>query len=202
MGLFTSSETSYTLFSALLMRSCPELVLPEQPLVAISLRFSLLLAEGKYPVPWKKFSTIIEAMEEEIRNNASSELRKLEHQQVFSDMPGTIRSVGMHEGFPSIDLQHESIQALYTIDPADKNFEMSDWPKPPKQLKDHFDSPLDDSPLFEMMDDSNSKDLFNTLTNDSYTEVIEEDGLASFITSLIDDKFPEEISRSLMNAFI
>ncbi|MGB4405564.1 MAG: hypothetical protein WBI82_01730, partial [Sphaerochaeta sp.] len=43
---------------------------------------------------------------------------------------------------------------------------------------------------------------FNILTNGSYANLIEQDGLASFITSLFADAYPEEVSMFLMNAFL
>jgi len=202
MGLFTSSETSYTLFSALLMRSYPELVLPKQPLVAISPRFSLLLAEGNFPLPWNQFTALIDAMDDATRQKISGLNSPPEDEQGFVDMLSSNKAVEIQDGFSSMDAQPEENIAVYTVEPEDKIFELFDWPKPPKQIQDLFDAPLDDSTVFEVMDDSNSRELFNTLTNDSYAEVIEEDGLALFITSLFEDKFPEEIRMPLMHAFI
>ena len=202
MGIFTSTETSYLLFSSLLNRSYPELALPQEPAVSISMGLSLLLAKGDYPLPWKRFSAIIEAMEEEISGNSSGGKRPLEPEQGLMELLGNNRSVEIQDVLSQIESSHDKVVAVYTVDPEDEIFELFDWPKPPKQIQDLSDSPLDDSAVFEVMDDSNSRALFNTLTNGSYAQAIEDEGLAVFITSLFDDKFPEEISRSLMNAFI
>ena len=202
MGLLTSTDTSYLLFSALLNRSYPELALPQKPAVCISLGLSVLLSEGDYPLPWEKFSAIIDSLEEYTSTKASMQNTPPEHEQESLDMVSNTKSVEIQEVLSRIESSHEEIIAVYTVEQADKDFEMFDWPKPPKQLQDLFDSPLNDSAVFEVRDDSNSRDLFNTLTNGSYAKVIEEDGLASFITSLFDDKFSGEVGMFLMNAFI
>lgn len=204
MGLFTSTDTSYTLFAALLNRSYPELALPEKPAVSISLGLSLLLEDGDYPLPWKKYTALLDAMDGYTSNTTATLTQKVkpEFEQGFMEMLTSDKSVDMQDVLSGMDASHEEIVAVYTVEPADKVFEMFDWPQPPKQLQDLFDSPLDDSVVFEVMDTSTSRDLFNTLTNQLYAEVIEEEGLASFITSLFDDKFPEKVSMPLMNAFI
>ena len=204
MGLFTSTDTSYTLFAALLNRSYPELALPEKPAVSISLGLSLLLEDGDYPLPWKKYTALLDAMDGYTSNTTTTLTQKVkpEFEQGFMERLTSDKSVDIQDVLSGMDASHEEIVVVYTVEPADKEFEMFDWPQPPKQLQDLFDSPLDDSVVFEVMDTSTSRDLFNTLTNQLYAEVIEEEGLASFITSLFDEKFPEEVSMPLMNAFI
>ncbi|MDY0289193.1 MAG: hypothetical protein RBR15_10250 [Sphaerochaeta sp.] len=202
MGIFTSTDTSYLLFSRLLNRSYPELALPQEPAVSISLGLSMLLADGDYPLPWKKFIPVIDAMDEYMDANTVIQKMQPEYEDDFMELLGSNRSVEIQDALSLMESSPEEVVAVYTVDPEDEIFELFDWPKPPKQIQDLFDSPLDDSALFEVMDDSNSRALFNTLTNGSYAQAIEDEGLAVFITSLFDDKFPEEISRSLMNAFI
>lgn len=202
MGLFTSTDTSYLLFSSLLTRSYPELALPDKPSVSISLGLSRLISEGNYPLPWERFRAIIDAMDAYTNANIARGKMKPEHEQGFQERLSSTRSVDRQNVLAGMDSSHEEIIAVYTVEAEDTIFEMFDWPQPPKQLQDLFDSPLNDSPVFEVMDDSNSRALFNTLTNGSYAPLIEQFGLASFVTSLFDEKFPEEISMFLMNSFI
>ncbi len=201
MALFTSTDTSYTLFSALLNRRYPELALPEKPAVSISLGLGLLLEEGDYPLPWKKFSAIMGIMDEYTSNTTATLKQQMKpaYDLELLEKLSCKKSVDIQDIIVRMD---EEVVAVYAVEPEDKVFEMFDWPQPPKQLQDLFDSPLADSVVFEVMDDSNSRALFNTLTNGSYAEVIEEDGLASFVTSLFEDKFSGEVSMFLMNAFI
>ena len=202
MALFTSTDTSYALFALLLNRSYPELDLPEKPSVSISLGLSLLLSEGTYPLPWNKFKGLLDAQDEYDDNPIPVPELTPERLQELLDLSGDDNHIDIRDVLSRPTAQKQAYQDTYQVDPNDKGFEMFDWPVPPQGIQDLFDSTLNDSVVFEVMEDKRSLDLFNTLTNGSYANLIEQDGLASFITSLFADAYPEKVSMFLMNAFL
>ncbi|HKM05586.1 MAG TPA: hypothetical protein VJ869_01240 [Sphaerochaeta sp.] len=202
MALFTSTDASYTLFAALLMRSIPELTLPKKPSVSISLVLAMLLAEGNYPLPWKKFKQILDVQSDhDGRRGFVPELPPGKQQELWA-LIGEDQKIDIRNILPSTQAEDSTYRAEYQVDPADKGYELFGWPKPPKQIQSLFTSPLNDSAVFEVVEDNASLEMFNTLTNSSYAKEIGNEGLASFITALFVDYFPSSINLELMNSFI
>jgi hypothetical protein len=59
MGLSTTSDVSYELFSAMLQKAYPELVLPQQPEVSIPYSLMFHIDDLGLPVPWKNFQNLM-----------------------------------------------------------------------------------------------------------------------------------------------
>ncbi|HKM05493.1 MAG TPA: hypothetical protein VJ869_00765 [Sphaerochaeta sp.] len=202
MALFTSTDASYTLFAALLMRSIPELTLPKKPSVSISFSLYRLLTKGNYPLPWKKFKPILVSQGDSEGKEVSMPKMTPERMQELMALIGEDQKIDIRTILPSIETEDSTYLSEYQVNPADKGYELFGWPKPPKQIQSLFISPLNDSEVFEVVEDSASLEMFNTLTNGSYAKEIGDEGLASFITTLFVDNFPRSINLELMNSFI
>jgi len=191
------------LFAALLNRTYPELELPKKSAVTISMALNSLFKDGNYPLlPWKKFSSILELQQDSKDADIFTPEASYDWDQEFlnmrySDKPFDIRNLSLKE-----EVGDSTLISVYRIDSEDKPFELFGWPKPPKEIQNLFDKPLNDSTVFEVRENSTSIEKFNALTNGSYAKEIGEGGLAAFITALFVDYFPEELGLKLMNSFI
>lgn len=64
MGLATNSEVAYPFYAAILNRAYPELKLPSEPSVFVTVPLRELAVKTELPFPWKKFRAILEYKEE------------------------------------------------------------------------------------------------------------------------------------------
>ncbi len=214
MGLQTNTEASYALFAALLERSYPELVLPEQPTVAISMSLFMLLEELGLPVPWAKFNDLQNLTTEADEENESLEKPNLLLQH-YMEAKNKGKSFDLEafckkEGIPiedataiikAVEKQYKQMAPPFNVAPEDEVFELSGWPVPPPATLRLFSSDLCDSDLFELQDDRETRHQFQALTGGEYTDEIEEEGLCEYVENMFFDYFDYDLSYFLMNSF-
>ena len=202
MALTTRSDASYTLFAALLNRTYPQLELPNKPAISISMGLNSLLNDRDFPLlPWNKFSSLLEPQQlsddtELFKPTIFDDWNQELLDRQYSNKPFDIRNLSLSE-----EPSGSTRISVSRVDEKDQPFELSGWPKPPREIEALFNKPLDDSPTFDVSEGDASTTLFNALTNGSYAKEIGKEGLAAFITALFVDYFPKDISLYLMNAF-
>ena len=217
MGIGTNTAVAYALFASLLNKAYPNLNLSDEPTVAISMSLYSLLERMDLELPWSKFKKIREYKEEsEGSKEADRAVAKvntfLKHYMATQnsgksfDLEAIAKQTGM-------DLEHaqkviEAVESTYAknattfnVAPEDKAFEMGGWPVPPPSLRRFFADELYNSKVFTLHDGPSHRHQFEILTNGSFTDKIEEDGLLGFVEDMFLDNLDYNLSFTLINSF-
>ncbi len=198
MAINTTALASYTIIASLLRRSYPELVLPDQPEVAISMGLFMLLSRMDVDLPWSTFKTFTDP-QEKTKAPESPEMEKMNKllqaymQAQNSGKSFDAKAFSKQSGL-ALDIVDGLIESLqntfaknmpsYEVPPADKGFELTGWPVPPPVTRRLFSDSIGDSTLFEFDEGPNTLAAFEALTGGLYKQEIFLEGVLDFIEDL------------------
>ena len=211
MAISTLLLSSYTQFSTLLTHAYPQLTLPLQPEIAISMVLMPLLEKLKFDVAWAPFSSIIQSKKEpnpklEPFNLLLKAYTKSRNEGKLFDVKQFCKETGMDfseaENLVSmLDAKFEQTLPSFKVSPQDKQYELTGYPIPsPVQLRP-FASGLDEAGVFDCDDDDTVYDQFETLTQGSFEEELEDIDLVEFTENLFTDAFGFHLGYTLMHSF-
>ena len=211
MAISTLLLSSYTQFSTLLTHAYPQLTLPLQPEIAISMVLMPLLEKLKFDVAWAPFSSIIQSKKEpnpklEPFNLLLKAYTKSRNEGKLFDVKQFCKETGMDfseaENLVSmLDAKFEQTLPSFKVSPKDKQYELTGYPIPsPVQLRP-FSSSLDEAGVFDCDDDDTVYDQFETLTQGSFEEELEDIDLVEFTENLFTDAFGFHLGYTLMHSF-
>ncbi len=222
MALSTGNTGAYTLHRALLTRFYPNLLLPGEPSVSISLPLAILLMEMDITVPWSHFKKILftpPPSSKDLLNDKNSEQEALQAKQKEEDIEDLLYVEYKQAKADGIPFDREEFSSRtgaspekvasfilemdpYTVPSEDKAFELPGWPAPPQALKRFFHEPLETSKLFVFDEGPNTLVTFNVLTAGQYNNDYRAMGLVGFIEKLFTDFFDDKtLSYLIANYF-
>jgi len=216
MAIASSALASYSIIASLLQRSYPELSLPPEPEVAISMVLYSLLDRMDVDLPWSPFKAI-KQHEETSREAESDDLARVnKFLQVYMQAQNTgkpfdAQAYSKKTGMPLDEIESiiGSLQGVlqrnapdYEVPPEDKAFELSGWPVPPPVTRRLFSNSLDRSALFVFDQRPNTLTAFDSLTGGLYKDEIFQLGVLEFIERLFIEAFDEyDFVCTLENTF-
>ena len=189
MAIASSALASYSIIAALLQRSYPELSLPYEPEVPISIVLYSLLDR------MARMNKFLQAYMQTQNTGKSFDAQAYSKK---SGMPlDEIESIiGSLQGV----LQRNAPD--YEVPPDDKAFELSGWPVPPPVTRGLFSNSLDRSALFIFDQGPNTLTAFDSLTGGLYKDEIFRVGVLEFIERLFIEAFDEyDFVCTLENTF-
>ena len=216
MAINTNALASYSIIAALLQRSYPELSLPYEPEVAISMVLFIMLDGMKMDLPWSTFKTIMEYKEKSKAPESDDLARVNKFLQDYMMAKNTGKSFDAQAyskktGMPLDEIERiiESLQKVsqrnapdYEVPPEDKSFELAGWPVPPPVTRGLFSDSLEGSDLFIFDQGPHTLTAFDSLTGGIYKDEIFRVGVLEFIERLFGDTFGEyDFVCTLANTF-
>lgn len=215
MGLTTNTKASYTIFQALFNQVYPELDIPEEPAIAISMSLLTLVDRMGFALPWMQFKEIrgfdIKSVEEAEEDQYKTNILLREYMlaknagKVF-DPKAFSKESGMDledvEGIlESLELHSKRTMPSYETEAEDKQYELTGWPVPPPAMRFPFNNGLKESGLFLLDEGPMTLQKFEALTGGTYKEDIFDIGLLEFVEEMFIEHFGYELSFVLMNTF-
>ncbi|MDY0290251.1 MAG: hypothetical protein RBR15_15600 [Sphaerochaeta sp.] len=218
MAINTSAKISYSIIASILKRSCPVLVLPEEPEVAISMALYSLLDRMKVDLPWSPFKAIMDYERKSDRAKPESEqvtevnklLKEYMHAQ-NTGKPFDDKAYSKRSGMPLEDVRTiiQSVEEIsernvpsYKVSAEDSKYELSGWPVPPPVTRRFFTDSLVGSKLFAFDEGPNTLATFEALTGGLYKDELFSTGLPQFIEGLFIEAFDDhDVAYALANAF-
>ena len=203
MAINTAALASYTIIASLLKRSYPELALPKEPEVAISIPLYGLVSRMDLDLPWSKFKTIIDFKKEKPvdkdmakMNDLLKHLMEAQNTGKAFDAKAYSKRSGLAleviEGvIATVQDSYAKNMPRYEVPPEDAKYELSGWPVPPPTTRRLFSNSLVDSDIFEFDEGPNTIQAFNVLTGGQYNEDFFDMGLLEFIEILFLDAFDD-----------
>ncbi|MBI9096048.1 MAG: hypothetical protein JEY71_14360 [Sphaerochaeta sp.] len=198
MAINTTALASYTIIASLLTRSYPDLVLPEEPEVAISMALFSLLSRMDVDLPWSTFKTFMN-LEEKAKSPETPEMEKMNKllqaymQAQNSGKSFDAKAFSKQSGL-ALDIVEGLIESLqntfaknmpsYEVPPIDKGFELTGLPIPPPVTKRLFSDSMGEAGIFKLDEGPNTLAAFETLTGGLYKQEIFAEGLLDFIEDL------------------
>ncbi len=216
MAITTSALASYSIITALLQRSYPELSLPYEPEVAISIVLYSLLDRMDVDLPWSTFKEIIKH-ERTSKDPESGDMARVnKFLQAYMQAQNTGKSFdaqaySKRSGMSLDEIENiiGSLQGVlqrnapdYEVPPEDKTFELSGWPVPPPVTRSLFSDSLERTELFVFDQGPNTLTAFDSLTGGLYKDEIFRVGVLEFIEQLFIEAFDEyDFVCTLENTF-
>ena len=207
MAIFTNTEVAYAFFFSLLNRAYPELKLAKKPLTLISLPLQLFLAGMDLPLPWKKFSAIMEYRESEetMAENRKQDWEDLK--QKYANLPGVDPQVQFTKDF--VEVLGVALQAGNPVD-IEEAYKGAGLDKSTVERLIHAfskepESSSVDKVYDEMAENDDEEDMGETMVPEEYAfyvisdkdKVYEMDG-----RPMLDDLYGETFQHSLPDSSI
>ncbi len=216
MAINTNALLSYSIITALLQRSYPELSLPHEPDVAISMVLFSLLDRMDVDLPRSTFKAIMEHEETSKESESSDMTRVNKFLQAYMQAKNTGKSFDAQAYSKKSDMSLDEIESIieslqgvlqknapdYEVPPEDKTFELTGWPVPPPARRGFFADSLERTDLFVFDQGPNTLTAFDSLTGGLYKDEIFRVGVLEFIERLFGDTFEEyDFVCTLANTF-
>lgn len=211
MGLTTNTEASYTIFQALLNQKYPQLSLPDEPDIAISVSLLSLVDRMGVALPWTEFKDVRDfdiGVDEDL--DTTNMLLEAYMMAKNTGQDFDPKAFGKRSGMAMEDIkgiigaveQHAAkTMPSYGAEPKDKQYELSGWPVPPAITRRLFFDGLRQSGLFTLDEGPNAYFAFASLTGGSYKEELSKVDLVDFVETMFIDYFGDDLAYVLMNAF-
>ncbi len=216
MAIHTTALASYGIIASLLKRTYPELTLPEEPEVAITMALFSLLSRMNLDTPWSKFKTFLDFNEKPKQPESleMAKINKLLQSYMEAKNTGKEFNAKAYSKKSGIDLETiesviESVEKTiaksspsFEVSPEDKEYELEGWPIPPPSTRRFFADSLIDTEVFTFDEGPNTLSAFDALSGGKYKDHIFMAGLPAFIEGFFIDYFEDyNLVCTLANSF-